>query len=180
LICHGAIEERYGHDTMLEAVALVKSQIPDVCLKILGQGSFVDEFLALIHEKGVENHVQYLGYVPFSQLIYEIHHADVGIVAQKSSPYSNLVHTNKMYEFIHLGKPVIASRLRSVEAYFDDDSLYFFEPGDPESLAQGILELYKNPTKRLEMVENSRKLYGEYCWERQKETYQSIYQRLVG
>jgi len=30
LISHGAIEERYDHDTMLEAVALVKAQIPDL------------------------------------------------------------------------------------------------------------------------------------------------------
>jgi len=180
LISHGAIEERYGHDTMIEAMALVKSQIPHICLKILGQGSFLEEFLALIHQRELENHVQYLGYVPLAQMIQELHAADVGIVAQKSSPYSNLVHTNKMYEFIHIGKPVLASRLKSVAAYFHPDSLYFFEPGNPESLAQGILDLYQHPAKRQSLVENSRKLYNQYRWEKQKEIYESLYHRLVG
>ncbi|UCC62442.1 MAG: glycosyltransferase, partial [Anaerolineae bacterium] len=35
LICHGAIEERYGHDTILVAVALVRPQIPNLRLRIL-------------------------------------------------------------------------------------------------------------------------------------------------
>jgi glycosyltransferase involved in cell wall biosynthesis len=180
LISHGTIEERYGHDTMVEAIALVKSQIPEVCLKILGDGTFVDELFTLIHQRGLENHVQYLGFVPLSQMIQELNAADVGIVAQKSSPYSNLIHTNKMYEFIHVGKPVLASRLKSVEAYFGNDSLYFFEPGNPESLAQGILDLYHHPAKRRMLVENSQKLYNQYRWEKQKEIYQSLYQELVG
>lgn len=179
LISHGTIEERYGHDTMLEAVALAKTKIPRLCLKILGGGTFVDELLALIHQKGLKNNVQYLGWVSLPQMVQELQAADVGIVAQKSSPYSNLVHTNKMYEFIHLGKPVLASRLRSVEAYFGDDSLNFFEPDDPESLAAGILDLYQHPIKRQTLVENALKLYNEYCWEKQKEIYQSIYLALV-
>lgn len=179
LISHGAIEERYGHDTMLEAVALVKSQIPHLCLKILGQGSFTNNLLAQIQDKGLESNVQYLGWVSLSQLVQEILTADVGIVAQKSSPYSNLVHTNKMYEFIDLGKPVLASRLSSVEVYFGEDSLYFFEPGNPESLAAGILDLYQHPAKRQTLLENARKLYNEYRWEKQKEIYQSIYAALA-
>ena len=179
LISHGTIEERYGHDTMVDAIALVKSQIPQICLKILGNGTFVDEMLALIRQRRVENHVQYLGFVPLSQMIQELNAADIGIVAQKSSPYSNLVHTNKMYEFIHLGKPVLASRLKSVEAYFGNDSLYFFEPSNPESLAQGILDLYQHPAKREVLVENSRELYNHYRWEKQREIYQSLYHGLV-
>ena len=180
LVSHGAIEERYGHTTMLEAVALVKSEIPNLRLKILGKGNFSDELITQIHRKGLENHVQYLGWVSLSQMVNELHTSDIGIVAQKSSPYSNLVHTNKMYEFIALGKPVLASRLKSVEAYFGKDSLYFFEPDNPESLAEGIMDLHRHPSKRRTLVENSYKLYNEYQWEKQKEIYKSIYFALSG
>jgi glycosyltransferase involved in cell wall biosynthesis len=180
LISHGAIEERYGHDTMLEAMALVKSEIPKVRLRILGNGSYVDEFMAERSRLGLEDHVQYLGYVSHEEMIQELHAADVGIVAQKSSPYSNLVHTNKMYEFIAFGKPVLASRLKSVTAYFDEDSLCYFEPGDAESLAQGILNLYQHPAKRKALVENAQKLFGQYEWEEQKNIYLSVYDRLLG
>ena len=179
LICHGAIEERYGHDTMLRAIDRVKSHIPQVRLRILGKGSYLDEFLAQIKEMGLEDRVQYLGFVPFAEMIAELENADVGIVAQKSSPYSNLVHTGKMYDYFSFDLPVLASRLGAVAAYFDDDSLCFFEPDDAESLAKGILELYRHPDKRQTLTENAQRLYDQYKWEKQKEIYLSTYFELV-
>jgi glycosyltransferase involved in cell wall biosynthesis len=179
LMCHGAIEERYGHDTMLQAVKLVKGQIPNLRLRILGDGTYLDSFLAQIKAMGLEETVQYLGWVPLQQLAEELCYADVGIVAQKSSPYSNLVHTGKMYDFLAFGKPVLASRLKAVRAYFDEDALYYFEPDDASSLARGILDLFQHPDKRRALVENSQRLYSQYQWEKQKEAYLAIYGALV-
>ena len=179
LICHGAIEERYGHGTMLQAIDRARSRIPHVRLRILGGGSYVDEFLAQIAAMKLEECVQYLGWVPLPQMVAELCNADVGIVAQKSSPYSNLVHTGKMYDYLNFGLPVLASHLKAVEAYFGDDSLYFFEPGDAESLTKGILDLYHHSDKRQALVENSQRLYDQYKWEKQKEIYLSVYRVLL-
>jgi len=179
LICHGAIEERYGHDTMLQAVERVRSQIPNLRLCILGNGSYRDRFLAQIKEMKLEETVQYLGWVPMHQMVKELCHADVGIVAQKSSPHSNLVHTGKMYDFLAFAKPVLASRLNAVRTYFDEDALRFFEPGDAESLAEGILDLYQHPEKREALVKKSQALYEQYKWEKQKEIYLGVYRALI-
>jgi glycosyltransferase involved in cell wall biosynthesis len=179
LICHGAIEERYGHDTMLQAIQQVKDQIPNLRLRILGTGSYKDQFQAQIKEMNLEEYVQYLGWVPLQQMAEELHNADVGIVAQKSSLYSNLVHTGKMYDFLAFGKPVLASRLKAVQAYFGEEALRFFEPGDADSLAEGILDLYQHPEKRKMLIENSQRLYEQYKWENQKQVYLSVYRALV-
>jgi glycosyltransferase involved in cell wall biosynthesis len=178
LICHGAIEERYGHDTMLRAIDLVKGQIPTVRLHILGMGSYRDHFVAQIKEMGLERWVQCLDWVPLQQMVEELRNADVGIVAQKSSPYSNLVHTGKMYDFLAFGKPVLASRLRSVQAYFGEEGLCYFEPGNPQSLADAILDLYRHPDKRRTLVENSQRLYSQYQWTKQKQAYLAVYRSL--
>jgi glycosyltransferase involved in cell wall biosynthesis len=178
LICHGAIEERYGHDTMIEAVALVKNRIPNLRLRILGRGSYLDEFLQQVNRLDINEYVDYLGYVPLEKMVSEIRNADVGIVAQKSSPYSNLVHTNKMYEYIAFEKPVLASRLKSVETYFGEEALFYFIPGDAESLAAGILDLFQNPDLRKQLVRNSRNLYRNYQWGVQKETYLEVYREI--
>ena len=175
LICHGAIEERYGQDTILEAVALVKPQIPGLRVRILGKGTYVDRMLEKRKQLCLEDCVDYLGYVPLEQMIQELRAADIGIVAQKSSPYSNLVHTGKMYEYIALGKPVLASRLKAVEAYFGEDALAYFEPANPQSLAEGIVDLYQHPEKRKMLARNAQELYSRYRWETQKEVYLSAY-----
>jgi glycosyltransferase involved in cell wall biosynthesis len=179
LICHGAVEKRYGHDTMLEAVDLIKSQLPAVRLRILGRGSYAEEFVSQIGLMGLGEYVQYLGYLPTPVMLEELNAADVGIVAQESSSYSNLVHTNKMYEYIALGKPVLATRLKSVCAYFGDDAIAYFEPGNPESLAAAILDLYHHPEKRQLLVGTARRLYERYRWEKQREIYLSVYRQLL-
>jgi glycosyltransferase involved in cell wall biosynthesis len=179
LICHGAIEERYGHDTMLQAIHLLKGQIPNVRLHILGMGSYRDSFVAQIKAMELEPWVQCLDWVPLQQMVEELCNADVGIVAQKSSPYSNLVHTGKMYDFLAFGKPVLVSRLRSVQAYFGEEGLCFFEPGNPQSLADAILDLYRHPDKRRSLVENSQRLYYQYQWTNQKRVYLAVYRELM-
>jgi len=178
MICHGAIEERYGHDTMLRAIAAVKSSIPNLELRITGSGSYLDEFLAQVEALGLQDRVKYLGYVPLSQLVEELGQADWGIVAQKSSLYSNLVHTGKMYDYLAFGKPVIASRLRAVQAYFDPDSLCYFTPGDAKDLARVLLELHRNPARYTTWVRNAQQLYERYRWENQREIYWAAYARL--
>jgi glycosyltransferase involved in cell wall biosynthesis len=178
LICHGAIEERYGHDNMLQAVAALRSSIPGLQLRITGFGSYRDELVAQIESLGLQEHVKYLGYVSLDQLVAELRQADAGIVAQKASAYSHLVHTGKMYDYLTFGKPVIASRLRAVNAYFDEDSLCFFKPGDAEDLARAIQEMFRQPDKRMSLSRNAGRLYEEYRWEKQRERYWATYAKL--
>jgi glycosyltransferase involved in cell wall biosynthesis len=180
LICHGAIEERYGHDTMLEAIHSLRSLIPNIRLRILGRGSYLEEFLARVEALDLKDHVHYLGYVPLPQLVEELYTADVGIVAQKSSPYSHLVHTGKMYDYLCSNKPVIASRLRAVNAYFDEASLCYFTPGDAQDLARAIRYLYEHPEAREVLVANARRLYERYRWERQRRAYIAVSRALSG
>jgi glycosyltransferase involved in cell wall biosynthesis len=180
LLCHGAIEERYGHGTMLEAMVRARQRLPNLRLHILGEGSYLEEFLAKKKSLDLDDCVHYLGYVPLARMVQELRNADAGIVAQEASPYSHLVHTNKMYEYLAFGKPVIASRLNSVSAYFDSDSLAYFTPGDPEDLARVIVELAQCSERRQRLVNNSQRLYARYHWKRQQEIYLSVYRRWTG
>jgi glycosyltransferase involved in cell wall biosynthesis len=179
LLCHGAIEDRYGHDVVVRAVAKASERVPGLRFRITGEGSEIERIKALAEELGVADRVQLLGWVTLPELVAEIEQADVGVVAQLSSPYSNLVHTNKMYEYILFGKPVIATRLASVAAYFDDDSLAFVEPGDVEDMTGVIVELAHDPARRERMCENARRLYREYGWERQAQHFLAAYQEVT-
>jgi glycosyltransferase involved in cell wall biosynthesis len=167
LFCHGAIEERYGHDTILKAVARAREELPGLRFRVTGEGPRLEHLRELTEQLGLQDNVDLLGWVSIDELTDELRRADVGIVAQRSSPYSNLVHTNKMYEYILFGKPVIATRLDSVSAYFPPDSLHYVEPDDVESMATAILELSRDPELREQLVRNARALYEEYGWERQ-------------
>ena len=47
LICHGSVEERYGLDTAIEAVARCADEIPELRLQIYGEGSQLAELREL-------------------------------------------------------------------------------------------------------------------------------------
>jgi glycosyltransferase involved in cell wall biosynthesis len=179
-ICHGLVEERYGQDTMVEAVRLASQRVPTLRLRITGTGGGVKDLLRRIDEAGVGDRVEYLGWLAMPDLVRELQASDVGIVAQKTSPYSNLVHTNKMYEYMLLDRPVIASRLRSTSNYFDDSAVEYFEPDSAESLAEALVRLHDDRERRHSLASRARQLYAEYGWTRQRQIYLGAYEALVG
>ncbi len=103
----------------------------------------------------------------------------MGIVAQKASPYSHLVTTNKMIDYWIFGLPTIASRLRSVSSAYDDSVLEYFEPGDAESLAEAIRRLHDNPERRAELSRNGRAALEFTGWGAQEEIFLEVYDSLL-
>jgi glycosyltransferase involved in cell wall biosynthesis len=134
---------------------------------------------ALAAELKISDRVKYLGFVPFEEMIEEILAADVTVVPVRKNPYSVLVHTNKMYEYVALQKPVVASRLDSVAAYFPENSLVYFEPGDFEDLAEKLAYVFAHPEEMDARVEQAAEIYETYRWEREKKKYLGVYHDLL-
>jgi glycosyltransferase involved in cell wall biosynthesis len=179
-VCHGLVDDRYGHDLMVRAVALTADRLPNLRLRITGTGDYVEELRRLIEAEGVQDRVQYLGWVDMPTLVAELQSADVGIVAQKGSPYSHLVHTNKMYEYMLFDLPVVASRLRSTARYLGDDAVQYFEPGSAESLADALVALHDDPDRRRSLVDTARERSRLLDWNAQKQIYLAAYDTVLG
>ncbi len=175
---HGAIEERYGNDTIVRAIARLQSEIPGIEFRFLGKGDAIDDVLALAGELGVADRVHYLGFVPLEDMIEEILLADVCVIAMKKNPYSVLVHTNKMFEYIAMGRPVIAARLDSTVSYFPDDCFVYFEPDDDENLASKIRFVHDHPEQMKIRTAVAAARYDAYRWEREKTKYLGVYSGL--
>jgi glycosyltransferase involved in cell wall biosynthesis len=179
LLCHGTIERRYGLDVIVGAVARVKDEIPGIQFRFMGQGDDLHAVLAKAEELGATPHVHYLGYLPFEAMIEEILCADVTVVPMRRNPYSVLVHTNKMYEYMALGRPVIASRLKSVVSYFSEDTILYFEADDEADLASQVLHSFQNPDDLRRRVHRTTELYQVYRWQNEKDTYLGVYSSLL-
>jgi len=179
VLTHGAVEQRYGQDLVVRAVARLREQIPGIEFRFMGGGSHVDEVLRLARELGVEERVHFLGFVPFANMVEEILAADVTVVPMKANAYSVLVHTNKMYEYVALQRPVVASRLASVASYFPDDSLVYFTPGDDADLARAIHRVYAHPEEVGARVDAATAVYETYRWSRERKKYLGVYHALL-
>ena len=172
LICHGSVEERYGLDTAIKAVASLADEIPELRLQIYGKGSQLPELRELATQLDVRDRVEFNGrWLPIEALVDAIAAADAGVVAMKRDVFRDLVHCNKMYDLMAMRRPVITSRTRSVEAYFSDDALLYFRADDPDDLARAIRSLHAEPELGERLVQNAEREVEPYRWPRQRELY---------
>lgn len=180
LVCHGTIEHRYGIDLVVRAVARLVGDFPRLQFHLMGSGDYVDEVLALAERLGVGSNVRYLGFVPLDLMVAELLAADLAVVPMRRNPYSNLVHTNKMFEYLAFERPVIASRLDAVLAYFPPDSLLYFEPDDDADLAERLRYGLTHPDEMQQRVRRSTEIYERYRWAVERPRYLDVYDRLLG
>lgn len=181
ILCHGSVEERYGIDTAIEAVALLRDELPNLRLQVMGAGSFVDEAQALAARRAVADRVSFNGrWEPLGVLLEAIAGCDAGLVAMKRDAFRDLTHCNKMYDLITMRRPVLMSRTRSVQAYFDEDSFEYFASDDPASLADAMRRLHGDPDRRDAFVRHAAEVLEPYRWPHQREIYRGHVERLIG
>jgi glycosyltransferase involved in cell wall biosynthesis len=181
LICHGAIEQSYGHDTLLRAIALLRHDIPGLRLEIYGDGTFRAELERLAGELGLNGAVHVSdGWAPIEELLEAIATADAGVVAMRRDAFRDLTHCNKMFDFIAMRRPAIVSRTRAVEAYFGEDCFALFESGDEHQLARAIRALHDDPQLGMDLVRRAAEVGAAYRWSHQRRVYQSVVERLAG
>jgi glycosyltransferase involved in cell wall biosynthesis len=112
--------------------------------------------------------------------IYEIiQSSDIGVVPYKSDDFMNLALSTKLFEYAASGLPVVASRLRSIEAFFDEDSVRYAEPESPEDLAAKIAQLCAKPELRKSQVECARIAHSKVSSDVMGRQYLDLIQKLL-
>lgn len=172
VVCHGTIEERYGLDTIIDAVALVAEDLPAVRARIIGDGSIVDELKRRAADRGISDRIAFSdGFLPLDDLVDELAAADAGIVAMKRDAFRDLTLCNKLYDFVAMRKPAIVSRTRSVEVSFPEDAFALFEAGDAADLARAIRRVHDDPELRAALVEKAAAAVETHRWPTQQPKY---------
>jgi glycosyltransferase involved in cell wall biosynthesis len=171
IIAHGVHLPRSGFDTIIRAIAVLGDQIPGLELRIVGSGENTLALRALARTLGVADRVDFTGFLPSERLIATIDDTDVGVVANKRDGFAELILPTKLLELVWMGKPAIAARTPTISHYFDDDMVAFFRPGDERELAHRILELYRDPARRLQLARNASRFYDDHNWQAEGERY---------
>lgn len=178
LIYHGTLVHRYGVDIAIRAVNILN--IPEIRLNIIGEGEELATLIKLVYELGLEDKVYFSKkFIPVNAIPELISKMDVGIVPNRLNNFTKDILNAKLLEYVAMGIPVIASRTRGIEYYFDNTMVAFFESGNAEELAQKIVWLYNNPEERTKLVVNAKKFLTQYHWMAEKEKYYNIISALT-
>ncbi len=181
LFSHGLIDQRHGLETIVGALQLLADDLPRLQLVIHGAGPDLSKLEELTAALGLTDRVTFnRGWVSFEELARHVAAADVGIVATRRDPLGDLTHCNKMYEFMVMKKPVVASRTTAVEAYFGDGCFEMFSPGNEQDLARAIRALHDDPDRCRELARRALAAMEPYRWPRQRNVYLGLVEQLLG
>jgi glycosyltransferase involved in cell wall biosynthesis len=178
LMYHGLILERYGLLELVDALELLKNKIPGLELRVYGPGEDVQVFLDKIRISKSESLIKYTDVVPIEEIAKKIPECDIGIIPNRLSPFTQINFPTRIFEYIHLKKPVIVPRTQGIKDYFDEESIFYFDAGNAKSLADAIFKVYFDPSKTVEVVDKGYKIYQKYKWENQSKNLLKIYEDL--
>ena len=171
LVTHGTLLHRYGIQTLLQAVALLRGRIPGLHLQIIGDGEYRPALEQLAARLALGDVVTFSGHVPFDQVAPALEGAAVGIVPMWA-PFV----PNKLMEYLALGLPVIAADWPSLRLCFDDKAIFYVPPKNAQALANAIMVLYRDPQRRAALAATGHAVYrARFAWERTKRAYLAVY-----
>ena len=162
----GSLKPWHGTETLLEAFRNVHAVAPNTHLLIVGDGPGREELEQYARNHGFAAAVTFTGNVPHDAIPDYIAAMDVTVAPYK--PYENFYYSPiKIFEYMIMGKPVVAGRIGQVEEVIDhDETGILFEPGNIDELAAALLQLANDAPLCHRLGENARAwVQRERTWE---------------
>jgi glycosyltransferase involved in cell wall biosynthesis len=131
--------QRMGIDKLLEAIVIVKQQVPHIWLAIAGKGAQRQALEAKANILGLSQHVQFLGYVPDAHLPICYQAADLTVVPSQSLEGFGLV----LLESLACGTPVLSTPIGGMpEVLRPFDPNLVTDDASAEALADRLLQFF--------------------------------------
>ncbi|RMF42660.1 MAG: glycosyltransferase [Planctomycetota bacterium] len=146
---------------------------------IVGDGPALPALRALTRQLNLEQHVDFVGRIPFEQVPAHIASADICVTPDPINDYNNSCTTIKTMEYMALRKPVVMFGTTENVATAGDGALVASED-TPQALAQGILRLAKDPELRRALGERGRqRVEAGLGWTAQATVLVDLYRELA-
>ena len=179
----GGMSEERGILELIKAVHKVSRTYPLVKLLLLGNfgtQDFEERCIKYVRSNDLTESVEFLGFVPHTEIPKYIDAADVGAVLLKPIPkfYKNI--PIKQFEYMVCGKPVIGSNLPPIENFIGKEKAgILVDPNNINEIAEAIISLIKHPEEAKKMGENGRRAVEEkYNWNEMEKELIKIYSKI--
>lgn len=177
---HGTLTRIYGLDIAIEAFGIAQKEMPDAEFWILGGGPERGSLEILARQLGLESKVRFVGSVLPQEIPRWLSQCDIGVLATRQDVFLDFSFSNKLSEYIVMGKAAIVARLKAIRHYFGEEALTFFEPNNPVELARQMVHLYRNPELRASFAKKAQQEYRPIRWAVMKERYLGVMWNLTG
>jgi glycosyltransferase involved in cell wall biosynthesis len=139
-----------GLEVILGAAELLRSS-SEIAFLFIGEGVAKSKLKADAQQRGLTN-VLFLDPVPRSEMFHYIRTATICLVPLRNLPLFRNALPSKLFEYMALGRPVVATAVGGVpELVVDGETGLLVPPEDPVALADAIHRLLSDPVLAVQL-----------------------------
>lgn len=178
LLLQGGISEGRNIDVLVAAMEYVKN---NVCLVLLGDGVYAKSLKKIVNKIGLSSRVYFMPAVPQDQLLTLTASADAGVIPYQPTCLNNYYCTpNKLFEFIAVGLPIVASDLPEIKRIVQGNEIGLVgATNNPKSFAKLIDQFFSDETRFTKWKSNLKSVQLKLTWEAQKINLIKVYHGLL-
>ena len=171
------INVQRGAEEAIEAMR----HIDNALLLIIGGGDVLEQIRKQAADPALEGKVMFKPKMPYTQLMEHTRLADLGLTLDKDTNINyRFSLPNKLFDYIHAGIPVLASRLPEISRIVEGYNIGMItESHEPEEIARIIRLMLNDETARVAWKENLAKAASELSWENEEKVLNTVYQKYV-
>jgi glycosyltransferase involved in cell wall biosynthesis len=148
-------------------------------LYIIGGGDVWECLQQLVKENKLEDRVKLIAKLPKEELMSYTYNADLGVSIDKNT---NLNYSyslpNKIFDYIHAEVPILASRLKEIEAVITHYNIgAFIQDHEPKHIAEAINAMLTSG-RYANWKENLKKAKRELNWEEERKVLINLVQSI--
>jgi Glycosyltransferase len=147
-------EEIKNHDMLLKALHIAEKKVPNICLKLAGDGALLEKEKQFAEQLGIKSKVIFMG--QRNDIPDILRESDVCVISSKSEAFSL-----SLVEAMAAGLPVIATAVGGMKDIVEGNG-YLVKNDDENAFADAMIDLATDESKRRLMGEQSVKLAKRY------------------
>jgi glycosyltransferase involved in cell wall biosynthesis len=160
----GSLKAWHGLDTLLPAFRDLRAALPRAHLLVVGEGPRKAWVEGYADGAGIADAVTLTGWVGHDDLPGLIARMDVA-TAPYPAAEGHYFSPLKLFEYLAVGRPVVASRIGQTAQVLDGtDAALLIPPGDPKALTEALLQLAHDPALAARLARNAAAQGRRHDW----------------
>ncbi|MEX2755250.1 MAG: glycosyltransferase family 4 protein, partial [Candidatus Sigynarchaeota archaeon] len=121
----GRIDDWTGLDILLDAADKLKKNRINARFNLFGHGNAKDRLESAVITKGLQEYCIFHGYVPHERIIQRYNETDIALCLFRSSLLTHAAMPVKLFEYLSMSLPVVASNLKGIKEIVTDGKTAF-------------------------------------------------------
>ena len=175
----GTLNYHQGLDIAIEAFNKVREQAGNSEFHIYGEGPAKESLIRLVEKNGLQDRVLLKNPVSLDEIAKVMALADIGVIPKRNDFFAGEAFSTKSLEFMSLGIPIIVSRTKIDQYYFNDSVVKFFQPENPNDLAEAMIAMARDKSMRRKQATLALKFVENNNWQFKQNLYLGLIDKLT-